>query len=115
VTTTTGKRRDLLTFQRSVLTPNGSNELEETWQTHCQAYGEVKVMTGSEHSLNDAQQNIAEAVYTVEVLANAATTAITPRMRFTWLRWGRPVTLSISSALMSSDPEYVKILAQERL
>ena len=114
MTTTTGKRRDLLTFQRSVLTPNGSNELEETWSTHCQAYGEVKVMSGSEHSLTDAQQNIAEAVYTVEVLANASTTAITTRMRFVWSRWGRPVTLFVAAALMSSDPAYVKFLAQER-
>lgn len=115
MTTATGKRRDKLTFQQAVRAPNGSNELEETWETFCQAYGEVKAVSGSEHSLDNAQQNLGEVVYTVEVLANTLTTAITPRMRFAWSRYGRPVTLSIAAALMTSDPRFVKFLAQERL
>lgn len=110
-----GEYRDKLTVQSCVSTANASNELEETWSTWCEPWGRVEPLRGDEHSLSQAQQNLAEVVYTVEMRADPLTTLISPTMRILWINpGGQAVVLNVAANLASQKRDTVQLLAQER-
>lgn len=110
-----GKYRDKLNVQCVVSEPNASNEMIDSWSTTCEPWGEVKALTGSEHSLTPAQQNLAEVVYQIEMRADPSTTLISPKMRVVWIDpGGQTVYLYVAAVLKSPDRDVVKLLAQER-
>lgn len=110
-----GEYRDLLTVQSCTTSENASNELVETWSTWCEPWGRVTPLRGDEHSLSQAQQNLAEVVYTVELRADPLTMLIAPTMRILWTNpGGQTVTLYVAANLASQKRDTVQLLAQER-
>lgn len=110
-----GEYRDLLTVQSSTTSENESNELVETWVEWCQSWGKVEPLGGSEHSLQQAQINLSEIVYSVELRADPLTMLISPKMRVLWVNpGGSTVTLCIAANLASQKRDTVQLLAQER-
>lgn len=110
-----GEYRDKLTVQSFVVEVNASNEAIETWSTQCQPWGKVEPLKGDEHSLTQAQQNLAEVVYQVEMRADPDTTLISPKMRIVWIDpGGLTVYLYVAAVLKSPNRDVVKLLAQER-
>lgn len=110
-----GNYRDKLTVQCVIEAENDSNEMVETWATTCEPWGNVEPLRGSEHSMPQAQQNLAEVVYQVEMRADPDTTLISPKMRILWTDPSDVlVELYVAAVLKSPSRDVVRLLAQER-
>jgi SPP1 family predicted phage head-tail adaptor len=97
-------------IQQKTTVPDALGEAVETWSTYHTVYASIDPITGREHSLGTALQNLSEVTYVATCRDDPAVRAANSTMRIQWD--GR--TLYIAAVLTGTQPGEARILLQER-